>query len=450
MTHRKFYDIHFHAMDLSHANLMAFLLRKDLITKETIRNFSRQMKWWMKLIPLGAIDMAPGLIVRKLREFLDGPSKAKNLLSFMENSIRFDFLIVEHFLRHGGTGEPAFVNRENMFMIDEILYNKIVLCPLIIDFGFRNIKQKGIFYNLPPNKSVIDQAADVLTAISHYLKYDLAPSVQYPDRLEVTPSGGYKKGKLFEIYPFLGINPRNDYSLDAIKRIFEKYFSGFLHDTPVKRKEWLLEKMGTYTGTFEGVDLNYLFAGIKFYPPLGFDPWPENDLAELKKICIIYEECIKRRIPVTTHCSNGGFVTDSDAERYTNPAKQWRKALKTYPELKLNFAHFGDRSDHRTDWRDQIIDYMLDKDYPDIYADFSCRGLKTKRGEPDFYKQINLLVSTYGSKISERMLFGSDFMINLLWTTSYNRYLENFKATRALKGNKELFCTKNPERFLFG
>lgn len=26
----------------------------------------------------------------------------------------------------------------------------------------------------------------------------------------------------------------------------------------------------------------------------------------------------------------------------------------------------------------------------------------------------------------------------------------NLMATRALKGSKELFCTKNPERFLFG
>ncbi|MBC8315334.1 MAG: hypothetical protein ISR55_13390 [Bacteroidetes bacterium] len=101
MKLKKFYDIHFHVMDLSHANLMAFLLREDLITRDTILDFSKKMKWWMKLIPLGAINLAPGLIVSKLKEFLQGPSNVKNLLSFMENSIRFDFLIVEHFLKNG-------------------------------------------------------------------------------------------------------------------------------------------------------------------------------------------------------------------------------------------------------------------------------------------------------------------------------------------------------------
>jgi|GEM_PF-3352959 len=128
MIVKKFYDIHFHIMDLSHANLMAFLLREDLITKKTIRDFSGKIKWWMKILPLGVIDLAPGVIVNKLKEFIKGPSNIKNLLSFMENSIRFDFLLVEHFLK---MGERRMINSENLFMVDNVLYNKIVLCPLI-------------------------------------------------------------------------------------------------------------------------------------------------------------------------------------------------------------------------------------------------------------------------------------------------------------------------------
>ena len=450
MTPKKFYDIHFHVLDLSHANLMAFLLREDLITKETIRDFSRKMKWWMKFIPLGAIDLAPGVIVRKLKEFLEGPSKVKNLLSFMENSIRFDFLIVEHFLKNGRERKNRLITSENLFMVDDVLYNKIVLCPLVIDFGYKNIRQKGIFYNLPPNKSVIDQAADLLTAIAHYLKYDLVPSNEFPNRLQVTSSGVYRKGKLFEIYPFLGLNPQNDYTLDQIKRIFEKYFSGFDLDTPIRRKELLLQKMGTYRGTFEGIDLSYFFAGIKFYPPLGFDPWTETDTRELEKNCYIYEQCIRRRIPVTTHCSNGGFITDPHAETYTHPGKQWLKVLTHYPELKLNFAHFGARNDNKTGWRDQIIDYMLNKDHEHVYADFSCRGFWTDPKGSGFYNEVEGLIKTYGNKVLDKMLFGSDFMINLLWTNSYNQYLENYKYTNALKGQKEQICSINPERFLFG
>jgi len=450
MQPKKFYDIHFHVMDLSHANLMAFLLREDLITKQTILAFSKKMKWWMKLCPLGVIDLVPGLIVRKLKEFLQGPSNMKNLLSFMENSIRFDFLIVEHFLRNGREGRDKFVNEDNIFMIDGTVFNKIVLCPLVIDFGYKNIRQPGIFYNLPPNKSVIDQAADVLTAIAHYLKYDLVPSPDHSDRLNVQSSGTYKRGKLFEIYPFLGINPRNDYSLNNIKRLFEKYFTGFETDSPQQRQELLYQKMGTYNGTFDGVDLNYFFAGIKFYPPLGFDPWPENNREELKKNRFIYEECIRRRIPVTTHCSNGGFITDPDAQRFTNPGKQWLKVLHEYPELKLNFAHFGVRNDGNTDWRDRIIDYILNDEYANIYTDFSCRGFKIENEEPDFYHNMDKLVKTHGTRLAEKMLFGSDFMINLIWTPSYNQYLENYKSTPALQGYKEMICSTNPEKFLFG
>ncbi|MBN1199820.1 MAG: amidohydrolase [Bacteroidales bacterium] len=450
MIPKKFYDSHFHVMDLSHANLMAFLLREDLITKETIRDFSRKMKWWMKLIPLGAIDLAPGVIVRKLKEFLEGPSKVKNLLSFMENSIRFDFLIVEHFLKKGKEGKERMITSDNLFLVDDVLYNKIVLCPLVIDFRYKNMQQKGIFYNLPPNKSVIDQTADLLTAIAHYMQYELVPSTEFPDRLHVTSYGGYRKGKLFEIYPFLGLNPQNDYTLDQIKRIFKKYFSGFDLDTPKRRSELLLQKMGTYGGTFEGIDLSYFFAGIKFYPPLGFDPWPENDLLELQKNCYIYEQCIRKRIPVTTHCSNGGFITDPNAETYTHPGKQWFKVLKHYPELKLNFAHFGARNDHQTHWREQIIDYLLNKDYENVYTDFSCRGFTTDKQEHHFYDEVEELIETYGNKVCDQMLFGSDFMINLLWTDSYNQYLANFKYTEALRGHKEQICSINPERFLFG
>jgi hypothetical protein len=48
-------------------------------------------------------------------------------------------------------------------------------------------------------------------------------------------------------------------------------------------------------------------------------------------------------------------------------------------------------------------------------------------------------------------LFGSDFVINLIWSCSYNDYLSNFIQTPLLNDRqKELMAVINPERFLFG
>ena len=50
-----------------------------------------------------------------------------------------------------------------------------------------------------------------------------------------------------------------------------------------------------------------------------------------------------------------------------------------------------------------------------------------------------------------KILFGTDFIINLIWSDSYNQYLENLLETPHLTDHqKELISEKNPEKFLFG
>jgi len=62
-----------------------------------------------------------------------------------------------------------------------------------------------------------------------------------------------------------------------------------------------------------------------------------------------------------------------------------------------------------------------------------------------------LVNEMFGSGIGDGLLFGSDFLINLLWSPSYNDYLCNFLETPYLTEEQKMaMCATNPERFLFG
>ena len=83
-------------------------------------------------------------------------------------------------------------------------------------------------------------------------------------------------------------------------------------------------------------------------------------------------------------------------------------------------------------------------EYPNAFADFSCTAFDDK-----FYRALKQLLAGQ-PHIHDRILFGSDFMINLLWCNSYNDYLELFLKTKHLtKEDKQALCSDNPARFLF-
>jgi len=52
-------------------------------------------------------------------------------------------------------------------------FDKIVLCPLLIDFGYKNLNNKDCFYNLPPAKPIVNQVVDLINALWFYYNYDL-------------------------------------------------------------------------------------------------------------------------------------------------------------------------------------------------------------------------------------------------------------------------------------
>ncbi len=468
---KRFYDIHCHAMNLSHPNLLAFIRRYNL----SIILMAASL--------LGPV--APFLLGNRLH-------KVHNLLSLMENDIGSLFLSLENCV----VESPLF--KKGWLDIAGSKYDKIVLTPLMMDFGYKGAINPNIHYNKPPEKPVVEQVVDVFNGIRQYhAKSDK---------------------KLFEIYPFLGINTQNylmgnstsarvsrvpdlsslpgalkcktEYHPRLGKLVFygkmapdESMHLAGLFDSPqdieavtgiynasqaldsgntipkmLKKyfgnhsgsRAQLFGNMGGFAGDIENITANY-FAGIKLYPPLGFDPWPEDDEEEMVKVTFLYRFSCEKNIPITAHCSDGGFKVTGNARRFTSPYR-WEKVLQSFPGLKLNLAHFGKQGTlfrlfSRENWERKII--SLIERYDNVYVDFSCNGF-----DYDYYTSLKTLVKSAGQGMQEKMrsriLFGSDFLINLLWAESYCGYLDIFAQTRSFTAEeKNRFCSINPERFLF-
>lgn len=444
----KFYDIHCHAFNLSHPNLSAFIKRFIL---ETVSKYI--IHAWIFVIILGAaLCWSPEirsilvfflivlflLIVVIWSLFLLNPDKTGrslfhllvkllkrpfNLLALMENDLGSYFLLVEEYLSNPRNPyhPKAVVFRDGKLEIGNVVYEKIVLTPLMMDFGDKNIISNNLPYGSKLiSKPIAQQVTDVFNGIRRYRQ-----------------KSPYN---ILEIYPFLGINTKN-YKLTEIQQLLDKYFKDYKGN-----RNDLYEKMGQFDGNVDKMTSNF-FAGIKVYPPLGFDPWPDNEPDELQSVECLYQYCCEKRIPITTHCSEGGFIVGSaSAARIRTSPERWIKVLQKYSELKINFAHFGrqDRTWYgaeKHDWEKIILDLLS---YDNVYTDFSYRGC-----DDDYYEDLKNLVDN-NDKLKQKILFGSDFMINLLDIDSYNDYLRKFIDAPVEAADKALFCSVNPDRFLFG
>lgn len=415
---RTFFDIHMHAMDLSHPNLLAFLRRQE--------------KWLGLKLLFGGL--AEPFFKEKELKFI-------NLLSVMENCIEDYFCLMEHYLlRKADPDDPdSFrVRDDGTFPCGGLTFDTILLTPLIMDFGYKNIPIPT-FYDKAPRKPVIEQSQDVFRAIQKYCRFKLVPKAGPDgfDDFDTVPRPPDSR-RLLEIYPFLGINTRN-YALRELQGVIGQYFGGY-----TGRRDDLFANMGGISCSMKDMGSNF-FAGIKLYPPLGFDPWPD-ERGQREKVDWLYDFCERRQVPITVHCNDGGFAVDKGAKERTNPEK-WRRVLTKYPKLKLNLAHFGEQGKAlgifpRSEWRKTVTDLV--RNHENVYTDIACLAFDDR-----FYKELReTLGVTLG--IADKLLFGSDHMINLQWATSYNGYIGRFAGTEQLSADLKIkMCRDNPRRFLF-
>jgi len=402
MKEKTFYDIHMHAFNLSHPYLLAFIQRLKIHQILVLNSL---------LGPVASLLIGQNL------------NKIKNMLAVMENDIGSFFLLMEEYLRRDSK-TPLLI--DGKLHVGGNVYSKIILTPLMMDFGFKDIKDNpNTYYNELSQKPIVEQVVDVFNGIKKYKNQSAAA--------------------IFEIYPFLGLNTKN-YDMGRLEKMLGKYFGGYQGS-----RQNLYRNMGEFDGDIEYLGSNS-FAGVKLYPPLGFNPWPDNE-EELDKVKYLYRYCSDKGVPITAHGSEGGFVviTKNEAKDYTSISK-WASVLEEYPGLRLNLAHFPIRDRMlgifpKKKRLKEILELVLN--YNNVYVDFSNRAINNQ-----YYVSLNMLFEGLSDdlrlKLKKRILFGSDFTINLMLIQSYNSYLDIFsKSTTFDKEEKNCFCSTNPEQFLF-
>jgi hypothetical protein len=478
-----FFDVHMHAFNLSHAGLLAFINRALLNKKLTLEDIYEKKIgkiFWIFLKSILSKQFNSLFSSSNKKENKDNSlANLVNTLSIFENNIarQFQYIELDYLLMCGnqnienlinGLTSPVnydelninlnqeWLNSGGKFCIGEQEYNKVILTPFMMDFnskGFTGLPKDKIHYNLPPSKTIKDQTIDLFTGIKEYYENSSV--------------------KLLEIYPFMALNTENlelgdepiQYEKKKLYQLLDQHFKDFKKDdSGEQRYEYLSNKLNKFKNTEENNWFNplssecYHFAGIKVYPPLGFDPWPDGDDQEskqkMKKVSFFYKYCADRNIPITTHCSNGGFQVASkeDSQKFTNP-ERWSNVLVKYNNLKLNFAHDGicdDKVD--SDWNRTILEYVFM--YENVYFDVADNVY-----EKDYFNRLFSFIKQQNyppeklKRISEKMLFGTDFMMSLLKLGSYHDYLVKFSESPDFENqfvDKHTLCSKNSFEFIFG
>ena len=212
-----------------------------------------------------------------------------------------------------------------------------------------------------------------------------------------------------ELYPFLAIDPRRPGIIDELLKN-------------------------------ELVGVGKTFAGVKIYPRLGYTP----DCPEMMRV---YKYCEDNDIPITAHCSQGGFpLTKWQYHDYCNP-ERYIPILAQFPKLRIDFAHFGyrykvyDPEYANKQWNDAIV--KLINQYENVYTDISCYTDKADL--------INVRDNYWnkGGKLLDRLMFGSDFdvmnltAVGMTLQSYFKQFTEVFGASVI-----DQISTINPKNYL--
>ena len=308
-------------------------------------------------------------------------------------------------------------------------FKKIVLNPLLIDFDYPYAPQKNS-YKLVPRHPVDKQAAAIINAIKDYYTTD--------------PNG------LFLIRPYVGFHPGN-YTFEEVRQFMKRYFSNWSGKAADGLKT--VKQITSFKVTENCIYPNF-FGGIKFYPPLGFNGASQNRILQ-EKTDYIFDYCEKNGIPIITHCDDQGFrlLPIEKSLQFTSP-ENWEQVLKRFPNLYLDFAHFGKQYFRRNplkaklpgEWMEKIVELMLR--YPNVYTDVSFTGF-----ESNFWGAISTLAYSHSAEeqsvIRRKILFGTDWPLSLLKINTASNYIQRLDDLPLDQDFKYAIVNENPRNFGF-
>jgi len=409
-----FADCHFHVMTMKEPNFAAFLTSFNSDLKESVTgNLTKNY------------IITPESILKN--QFM---STIQNTLTAFSRPIGDTFLMMEadlagQYLKNAKTDDAPLLPfyHEGKFHYRSEEYDKLIMCPLLMDFSQTESQIKSIYYQFQSEDKITPYIEDTIEGMRYY--YEHSPY------------------HLFEFYPLVGINP------------------------PAHDFEFLKHLLSTYVNvshTFHQSQtiLDKPFYGIKIYPPLGMNPWP-SDREEMKKVRYLYEFCQMYRIPIITHCDDQGFrgVPVKEAWEFTSPSS-WRTVLENYPSLILDFAHVGKQYSQNIEKAFSAVQYRLKKmptsdwfymimdlinDFDNVYTDISFSATLSEFF-PEFLNYYNSITPEKQEKLKTRVLFGSDFSVNLLKIESYCAYYSKIEQSVFSDDFITNISSRNPIEFL--
>jgi len=402
-----------HLLTLGHPSFLSFL--------ETLRHRGFEQLW--------SQIAAPNYLIGTL--FFKGGEATRNILSVVENDVAGILELMEDDLAgvFRKPGDPPALLRDGRMSLGGEEYDRLVLEPMLMDFQAAHSNAEDLYYDRPPAKPMSSQVDDILEGIQEYRR-------RRPDGFLV-------------VRPFLGIHP-NHYDKEGLRALLANSFRGFHRSASGHRDAWRASLR--YSGNPERPSRG-AFAGVKVYPPLGFDPWPQ-DGEEKEKLRMLYGFCVENHIPMVTHCDDQGYRTIplEDSFRFTSPAR-WRPVFETYPGLEVCFAHFGQQyirgpgAPPLGEWANEIVDLILER--PGVWTDFSFDGVDA--GYYDVLEsRLNALDKISRERVERAILFGTDFPLCLMKIRSYSDYWRLFMESPISERRKRLFAVENGEAFLFG
>jgi len=305
----------------------------------------------------------------------------------------------------------------------------------------------------------------------------------------------YLEANDIRIFPFVGIDLRrfNKIKAENVDIRIRSLISDYVDD------------FDTWCGRRENLDLNDGdIIGIKLYPPLGFDPYPDEPNNTIReRYLAVYKGFMALGLPLTVHCQKESYklVENKIKNKFTTP-KNWEKILGTdgLSNLRLNLAHFGGEDqvlltlnwtgdDHYENdpepitydsinpgsWTWTIIKLL--KKHENTFSDISAFNFKDRKAV--FSLGWLLCLDRSGEfdelgdyRLEDKLLWGSDYPMILSNFNTYDEMMkgfvsamdignlsyENYETPREKYGENlpnqadliEKLTEKNPKKFLFG